>query len=103
METYQDAKEVTCDVSSMPSRSLVILAPPPISRIVTGLSVEGDGKLQITCFLISLFLFSDAVTVMWKHVFSHVRALVCDAVCMQAASSHLADTLAAFTLSALDR
>ena len=61
------------------------------------------GKLLVTCFLVSLFLLSDAVTVMWKHMFSHVRALVCDAVCIQSASSHLADTLAAFTLSALDR
>ena len=65
-------------------------------------SVTHD-KLQATCCLISLFLFSDAVTAMWKHMFSHVRALVCDAVCIQSAPSHLADTLAAFTLSALDR
>ncbi|KAL9969297.1 hypothetical protein ACROYT_G021496, partial [Oculina patagonica] len=46
---------------------------------------------------------SDAVSVLWKHVFSHVRALVSDALCVQSAPSHLADTLAAFTLSALDR
>ena len=46
---------------------------------------------------------ADVVTVMWKHMFSHVKALVCDAVCIQSAPGHLADTLAAFTLSALDR
>ena len=98
------AKEVICDVSSMPSWSLVVLAlPPPISRIVMEEDNEDNGKLKITCFLISLFSFSDAVTVMWKDMFSHVRALACDAVCMQSAASHLADTLAAFTLSALDR
>jgi len=45
---------------------------------------------------------SEAVSVLWKHLFSHVRALVCDAVCMQSAPSHVADTLSAFTLCALD-
>lgn len=50
-----------------------------------------------------MLLSPDAVSVLWKHVFSHVRALVSDALSVQSAPSHLADTLAAFTLSALDR
>ncbi|XP_066028279.1 protein MMS22-like isoform X2 [Pocillopora verrucosa] len=47
--------------------------------------------------------FSDAVSVMWKHVFSHVRTLTSDGLCIQSVPSPLADTLAGFTLSALDR
>ncbi|KAJ7385711.1 hypothetical protein OS493_013742 [Desmophyllum pertusum] len=46
---------------------------------------------------------SDAVSVMWKHVFSHARDLVSDAQSIQSVPSHLADTLAAFTIAALDR
>lgn len=40
---------------------------------------------------------------MWKHLFSHVRSLVYDTQCIQTLLSALADTLAAFTLSALER
>ncbi|PFX34580.1 Protein MMS22-like [Stylophora pistillata] len=46
---------------------------------------------------------SDIVSVMWKHVFCHVRNLASDALCIQSVSIPLADTLAGFTLSALDR
>lgn len=45
---------------------------------------------------------SDAARGMWKHLFSHVRSLVYDTQCIQTLPSPLADTLAAFTLSALE-
>ena len=40
---------------------------------------------------------------MWKYMFCHVRSLVNDAQCIQYLSSPLADTLAVFTLAALER
>ena len=46
---------------------------------------------------------SDPASGMWKHVFSHVRSLASDAQCIQSVPSQLADTLAAFTISALER
>ncbi|XP_068755501.1 protein MMS22-like [Montipora capricornis] len=46
---------------------------------------------------------SDPTSGMWKYMFCHVRSLVNDAQCIQYLSSPLADTLAVFTLAALER
>ena len=66
--------------------------------------LKGVATRETTCVTYnSMFLSLDAVSVMWTHVFSHVRDLVSDAQSIQSVPSHLADTLAAFTIAALDR
>ena len=49
------------------------------------------------------FLYPDPASGMWKYIFSHVRGLVNDPQCIQYLSIPLADTLATFTLAALER
>lgn len=46
---------------------------------------------------------ADPASGMWKYIFSHVRGLVNDPQCIQYLSIPLADTLATFTLAALER
>lgn len=94
-ETPQEPEEVTCHVSSLSCRG--------VAKDRNGLERRSRWLILPRVPHFNFFLSSEAVSVLWKHLFSHVRALVYDAVCMQSAPSHVADTLSAFTLCALDR
>lgn len=69
----------------------------------TRFSRVNEGEISSQASSCSDIFPLDPTTGMWKHMFSHARGLVSDAQCVQSVPNPLADTLAAFTLSALER